>query len=108
MSHCFSYHAALVPTNFFIHLVLTALEIGCRHIDSVQFYRNKQKIRDAVHKSGIPRGNVFLTTEVMSASEYLVKASGKCLDGVHTIGERTFLWTPSLSIHGVEEKLRSS
>ena len=74
------------PTNICINSCLTALEVGYRHIDSAQFYRNEAEMGEAVRKSKIPRGEVFLTTKVMSAGEDVEKTYEKCLASVQKIG----------------------
>ncbi|WP_046078035.1 2,5-didehydrogluconate reductase DkgB [Halomonas sp. HG01] len=44
--------------------VLTALELGYRHIDTAQFYGNEAEVGQAIAESGIPREEIFLTTKV--------------------------------------------
>jgi 2,5-diketo-D-gluconate reductase A len=44
--------------------VTTALEIGYRHIDTAEMYRNEKEVGDAVRASGIPREQVFLTSKL--------------------------------------------
>lgn len=44
--------------------VSDALKIGYRHIDTAQSYFNEEEVGNAVAKSGIPRGELFLTTKV--------------------------------------------
>jgi diketogulonate reductase-like aldo/keto reductase len=44
--------------------VATALESGYRHIDTASLYGNEEGIGTAVAHSGIPRGDVFITTKV--------------------------------------------
>lgn len=41
-----------------------ALKIGFRHVDTAQAYGNEAEVGDVIHKSGIPRADVFLTTKV--------------------------------------------
>ena len=41
-----------------------ALSAGYRHIDTAQSYFNEEEVGRAVKKSGIPRGEIFLTTKV--------------------------------------------
>jgi 2,5-diketo-D-gluconate reductase B len=41
-----------------------ALQIGYRHIDTAQFYRNEEEVGNAIWNSGIGRENVFLTTKI--------------------------------------------
>jgi 2,5-diketo-D-gluconate reductase B len=41
-----------------------ALQVGYRHIDTAQFYKNEDEVGLAVKNSGIFRGNIFITTKV--------------------------------------------
>ncbi len=40
-----------------------ALELGYRHIDTAQAYGNEESVGRALHDSGVPREEVFLTTK---------------------------------------------
>jgi 2,5-diketo-D-gluconate reductase B len=44
--------------------ILTALEIGYRHIDTAQSYDTEGPVGEAVRRSGLPRRDVFITTKV--------------------------------------------
>lgn len=44
--------------------VLDALEVGYRSIDTAQSYFNEEQVGSAVQKSGVPRKELFLTTNV--------------------------------------------
>jgi 2,5-diketo-D-gluconate reductase A len=44
--------------------VRLALEAGYRHIDSATMYGNEKEVGRAVHDSGIPRAEVFVTTKL--------------------------------------------
>jgi 2,5-diketo-D-gluconate reductase A len=41
-----------------------ALEIGYRHIDTAEMYRNEKGVGDGVHSSGIPREQIFVTSKL--------------------------------------------
>jgi diketogulonate reductase-like aldo/keto reductase len=43
-----------------------ALECGYRHIDTAQAYGNERSVGRALHASGVPREEVFITTKVLS------------------------------------------
>ncbi len=45
-------------------LVEKALELGYRHIDTAQAYRNEQHVGAALAATGVSRGEIFLTTKV--------------------------------------------
>ncbi|WUH94874.1 aldo/keto reductase [Streptomyces sp. NBC_00433] len=44
--------------------VLTALEAGYRHIDTAEMYGNEKEVGQAVRDSGLPRGDVFVTSKL--------------------------------------------
>lgn len=44
--------------------VRTALDLGYRHFDTAQMYKNEQEIGRAISLSGVPREKLFLTTKV--------------------------------------------
>ncbi|MGN0804653.1 MAG: aldo/keto reductase [Candidatus Coproplasma sp.] len=44
--------------------VLDALKVGYRHIDTAQSYFNEQEVGNAIVKSGISRGELFITSKV--------------------------------------------
>lgn len=44
--------------------VLTALKTGYRLIDTAQGYMNEKAVGDAIRESGVPRGEVFITSKL--------------------------------------------
>lgn len=44
--------------------VVEAIETGYRHIDTAQIYGNETEIGEAIRSSGVPRGDIFLTTKI--------------------------------------------
>jgi diketogulonate reductase-like aldo/keto reductase len=49
--------------------VAAALQAGYRSIDTATFYENEADVGEAVRHSGIPRGDVFITTKVWPADQ---------------------------------------
>lgn len=49
--------------------VRTAIEIGYRSIDTAAVYGNEEGVGRAVRDSGIPRGELFITTKVWNANQ---------------------------------------
>lgn len=45
-------------------MVEAALGIGYRHIDTAERYGNEVEVGNAIRQSGLPRGDVFLTTKI--------------------------------------------
>jgi 2,5-diketo-D-gluconate reductase A len=44
--------------------VLTALEVGYRHIDTAQMYNNEKQVGEAVRESGVDRDEIFVTSKL--------------------------------------------
>ncbi len=53
-----------VPPEDTADAVATALEIGYRHIDTAEMYGNEKGVGEAVARSGIDRGEVFVTSKL--------------------------------------------
>ncbi len=54
--------------------ILTAMELGYRLIDTAQMYDNENIVGKAVHESGLPRQDIFLTTKLYRPSASYQKA----------------------------------
>jgi 2,5-diketo-D-gluconate reductase B len=48
-------------------LVEQALRLGYRHVDTAQAYDNEREVGEALRASGVPRGEVFVTTKVWTS-----------------------------------------
>lgn len=48
--------------------ILTAIEIGYRHIDTAQSYGTEANVGEAIRRSGLPRSDFFVTTKVADTS----------------------------------------
>jgi diketogulonate reductase-like aldo/keto reductase len=46
-----------------VNAVRWALELGYRHIDTAQAYGNEESVGRGLRESGVPRGDVFITTK---------------------------------------------
>ena len=44
--------------------VTTALQVGYRHIDTAAIYDNERGVGQAIRESGLPRGQIFVTTKI--------------------------------------------
>ncbi|RFD25342.1 2,5-didehydrogluconate reductase A [Mycobacterium uberis] len=60
------------------HAVLTALEIGCRLIDTAAAYGNEAAVGRAIATSGIPRGELFVTTKLATPDQGFIKSQDAC------------------------------
>ncbi|HEY7013051.1 MAG TPA: aldo/keto reductase [Streptosporangiaceae bacterium] len=47
-----------------VEAVMTALQAGYRHIDTAEGYGNEKQVGEAVAKSGLDRGDVFITSKL--------------------------------------------
>jgi 2,5-diketo-D-gluconate reductase A len=53
-----------IPPDETVKATTAALEVGYRHIDTAQMYGNEREVGIAVRESGIPRGEVFVTSKL--------------------------------------------
>jgi len=74
-----------------IDSVRNALDLGYRHIDTAQIYGNEAEVGRAIADSGVPRGELFITTKIWtenlaadklipSLKESLAKLRTDCVD----------------------------
>jgi 2,5-diketo-D-gluconate reductase A len=64
---------------------LAALEVGYRHIDTAEMYRNEKEVGEAVRRSGIPRDQIFVTSKLNNgfhAHDAALKAFDGTLDAL--------------------------
>ncbi|QIK62308.1 aldo/keto reductase [Leucobacter viscericola] len=50
-------------------IVIDALEVGYRHIDTARIYDNEAEVGAAIAKSGIPRDELFITTKLWNSDQ---------------------------------------
>ena len=63
---------------------LDALKMGYRHIDTAHAYQNERSVGEAVRESGIPRGEIFVTSKLW-VNKY---GEGKTMSGIDKMLER--------------------
>lgn len=51
-----------------VEAMLTALEVGYRHLDTAQSYGTEPMVGEALQRSGLPRQDVFVTTKIDTAN----------------------------------------
>ena len=66
--------------------VRAALEIGYRHVDTAKIYGNEADVGRAVRESGLPRGEVFVTTKLWNADHGYDKALRAFDTSLKTLG----------------------
>lgn len=69
-----------------VEAVQTALAAGYRHIDTAAFYGNEASVGQAVRASGLPRGEVFVTTKVWNTERGHAKARASILASLDRLG----------------------
>ena len=65
-----------VPPEKTQETVERALEAGYRHVDTAAAYRNERGVGAAIAASGIPRGEIFVTTKLWNSSQGFETALG--------------------------------
>ncbi|BBX71473.1 aldo/keto reductase [Mycolicibacterium psychrotolerans] len=53
-----------IPPEDTADAVSTALSIGYRHIDTAEMYQNEKGVGEGIRKSGVDRGEVFITSKL--------------------------------------------
>lgn len=66
--------------------VLDALSVGYRAVDTAQAYANEEGVGSALKKSGVPRGEVFLTTKVWITNAGEEKAARSIDESLRKLG----------------------
>ena len=74
------------PPRQCVQSTQTALQAGYRHIDTAQFYANEAEVGEAIQKSGIPRGEIFATTKILSPAGSPDATYNKMLGSVEKVG----------------------
>jgi diketogulonate reductase-like aldo/keto reductase len=64
----------------------SALQQGYRHIDTAALYRNERGVGRAVRESGIPRGEIFVTTKVWNDDIRAGRIEQACADSLKKLG----------------------
>jgi len=63
-----------------VNAVRWALELGYRHIDTAQAYRNEKSVGQGLRESGVPREEVFITTKFYPERKDPVAEAEKSLE----------------------------
>lgn len=73
------------PTTQTVQSCLAALKAGYRHIDTAQFYMNEKEVGEAIHKSGLPRNDIFVTSKILSPAGSLEDTYAKIVGSIDKI-----------------------
>jgi 2,5-diketo-D-gluconate reductase A len=76
----FGFGVFLIPPRDTEAAVMRALEAGYRHIDTAQMYGNEAEVGQAIAKSGLSRGEVFVTTKLNNGT-HLPEDARRAFDG---------------------------
>jgi diketogulonate reductase-like aldo/keto reductase len=63
-----------------------ALEIGYRHVDTARIYGNEEDVGRALAESGVPRGEVFVTTKLWNSDHGYAKTLRACDASLERLG----------------------
>jgi 2,5-diketo-D-gluconate reductase A len=64
----------------------TALQVGYRHIDTAEMYRNEAGVGEAVHAFGLRREDIFITSKLSNAAHEPDKARAAFAETLQTLG----------------------
>jgi 2,5-diketo-D-gluconate reductase A len=67
-----------VPPRETEQVVANALSVGYRHIDTAAAYRNEGAVGQALHASGLDRGEIFVTTKCWNDDQGYEQAKRAC------------------------------
>jgi 2,5-diketo-D-gluconate reductase A len=70
----------LVKPEDTVQTVTTALQAGYRHIDTAQMYGNEKEVGEAIARSGLDRGDIFVTSKLANDS-HLPDDARRAFDG---------------------------
>lgn len=66
---------AFIPFEALQQVILTALDLGYRKLDTAWLYGNEQIVGETLKKCGIPRDQIFLTTKIHANNLYWRESS---------------------------------
>jgi len=69
-----------------IAAILAAIEIGYRHIDTAQSYDTESSVGEAIRRSGLERGDFFVTTKVADTNLETASFLPSVEQSLHTLG----------------------
>ncbi len=86
-----------------VQAVRDAADIGYRHIDTAQAYRNEAGVGQGVRSSGVPRDEFFVTTKLAANMKSYEKASAAIDKSLQTLG---FDYIDLMIIHSPQPWMR--
>ncbi len=83
--------------------VKAALQLGYRHVDTARVYGNERDVAKGILESGVPRGEVFVTTKLWNSDHGYDAALAACDQSLSRLGtDRLDLYL----VHWPVERLR--
>jgi diketogulonate reductase-like aldo/keto reductase len=76
----------ITPDSEAKQAVLTALEAGYRLIDTARIYGNERGVGEAIRESGIPRGDLFITTKLWNDDQGYDRTLQACQASLEKLG----------------------
>jgi diketogulonate reductase-like aldo/keto reductase len=76
----------LSPPERTLNSCLAALKAGYRQVDTGQYYENEAEVGQAIEQSGIPRGEVFVTTKILTAGASVEENYESCIASAKKLG----------------------
>jgi 2,5-diketo-D-gluconate reductase A len=76
----FGFGVFLVKPKDTVGAVTTALQAGYRHVDTAQMYGNEREVGQAIAKSGLDRGDVYVTSKLANDA-HLPDDARRAFDG---------------------------
>lgn len=76
----------LNPEQIVVNALTAALEIGYRHIDTAEMYKNEKAIGDALENSSIDRQELFITSKVWPSHFDYDQTIKVCHDSLKRLG----------------------
>ncbi len=75
----------LIPDDMVEDPVLSAIDIGYRHIDTASIYKNEQGVGKAIKRSGVHRDHLFITTKIWNDSQGRDRTRQSCLESLEKL-----------------------
>jgi diketogulonate reductase-like aldo/keto reductase len=71
-----------IPPADTVEATTVALQAGYRHIDTAAAYRNEAEVGQAIHASGLDRGDIFVTTKCFNDNHGYEQAKHACKESL--------------------------
>ena len=76
----------LINNKDVVKVVVDAIDMGYRHLDTAQAYRNEAGVGEGIRASGVDRKDLFVTTKLAAEAKSYKKAASRIDDSLKTMG----------------------